>query len=153
MDHIIRIDRFIYSKDTTIGKLYVNNIFFCYTLEDTVRPYGIKVKKHTAIPDTKIGYNVGIHLSNKFGRNVLILHTESDKVTLKANGIEFGYVYFHGGNKHTDTEACGLVASAYHPEDMTIQGSMERALFDMISDWLEAGEKVTCYVNNLTYHD
>ena len=39
----IVVKRVEYSTTYTIGKLYINKVFQCWTLEDKVREHGIKI--------------------------------------------------------------------------------------------------------------
>lgn len=135
-----------YFDQTTIGDLSINNRHFCYTLEDTVRPKDIKVKGFTAIPANSRGYNISIRYSNKFKRNVLVLFTEDDNTTIIWNGVEFTYVYSHGGNKHEDTEGCILVA--YNVDGDTIFGTAELNLFEKVQTWIQNGDTVKWYIYN-----
>jgi hypothetical protein len=83
------------SDDTTIGKLYIENEFFCYTLEDKVRDK--KVYGETAIP---IGtYKVVITWSPRFKRQLPLL----------VDVPGFDGIRIHPGNTHKDTEGCILV--------------------------------------------
>jgi hypothetical protein len=85
-------------KDTyTIGKLYVDGVFFCHTLEDTVRPDGIKVYGETAIPDGI--YKVIITMSARFKR----------KLPLLLDVPMFEGIRIHPGNTAVDTHGCILV--------------------------------------------
>jgi len=90
--------RYEYTDKSTLGKLYINGRFYCYTLEDTVRGYGIKINKQTAIPAGI--YNLVLTYSNKFKRQMPLIE--------KVEG--FTGVRMHGGNDPEDTEACVLVA-------------------------------------------
>jgi len=136
-----------YTKDSTLGELYIGNKFFGYTLEDTARPFGVKVNHHTCIPQNLIeGYKVGIRYSPSFNRDMLILYTENDKETLSLEGISFKYIYFHGGNTAGDTDGCVLVAR--HKYENSIQGSLEGELFDIVSQWVKEGIEVRCIVKN-----
>ncbi len=54
--------RYVYSDNSTIGKLYINGEYFCDTLEDKTRD--IKVYGETAIPEGT--YKVIINMSNRF---------------------------------------------------------------------------------------
>lgn len=83
------------SKRSTIGKLYINNIFECYTLEDVERKE--KIKNETAIP--KGTYTVIITKSNRFKRDLPLL----------LNVLNFEGIRIHSGNTNHDTEGCILV--------------------------------------------
>ena len=98
-----------YYRNTTIGKIYIEGKQFCYTLEDAVRGYGIKVYKATAIPPSKSGYDVDIIHSPKFNKDMLCLHSPDYEHTIIKNGIKFDYVYAHGGNTDEDTSGCVLI--------------------------------------------
>lgn len=142
-------NRIEYYKQTTIGKLFIDGDMFCYTLEDTVRPYGIKVKKHTALPaNSNTGYKVGIHHSPSFKRDMLIIHTEDDGITLNYGGVLFTHTYAHGGNDHTNTEGCPLVA--YNRYGNKIQGTAESDLFNLVKGWIDEGYEVRWVINNVT---
>ena len=43
------IIRDTYTSKSTIGRLFIDGVEFCYTLEDIVRPKGIKVYGETAM--------------------------------------------------------------------------------------------------------
>lgn len=145
-DHLIRIKRDSYSARSTIGELDIDNEYFCETLEDTVRPKGIKVYKETAIP-SDVYMNVNIHYSLKFKRNVLILSTEDDGITVLYEGVKFQYIYLHGGNKHVDTLGCPMVAYTRVDKD-TIYGTAEADLFNKIAPLIRAGKVVKFVARN-----
>ena len=94
-------------RDTyTIGKLYVDGVYFCYTLEDKVRDInknGIfdngetKVQGKTAIPYGK--YEVVWAYSPRFKRYTPRL----------LNVKSFAGVLIHAGNSHEDTDGCILL--------------------------------------------
>ena len=84
-------------KDATIGELFVNGEFECYTLEDVVRPLGEKVDGKTAIPTGS--YKVVVNWSPRFQKNMPHI--------LDVPG--FLGVRIHAGNAAKDTEGCILV--------------------------------------------
>ncbi len=86
----------LYKTDTsTIGELFINGIFECFTLEDVERP--VKIKNETAIP--KGTYKVIINQSNRFKRLLPLL----------LNVPNFEGIRIHSGNSNHDTEGCILV--------------------------------------------
>ncbi|MDQ3185469.1 MAG: DUF5675 family protein [Pseudomonadota bacterium] len=91
----LRVERTGFSEGSTIGKLYVNDQFECYTLEDKVRP--VKIKGKTAIPAGR--YEVVINHSQRFNR----------LLPLFLNVPNFEGVRIHAGNTAADTEGCILV--------------------------------------------
>jgi len=91
------IKRLHRTENSTIGELFVDGKFECYTLEDKERE--IKIKGETAIP--KGTYNVTITQSNRFKRLLPLL----------ANVPNFEGVRIHSGNSNHDTEGCILVGT------------------------------------------
>jgi hypothetical protein len=96
-------------KETyTIGRLYINGVYACDTLEDKDRGLdndtmsiaeikAVKVPGETAIPTGK--YEVSITYSPRFKRMMPLL-----------SGVKgFDGVRIHSGNTHKDTEGCILV--------------------------------------------
>ena len=91
----IKIKRLHGTENSTIGELFVNGIWECYTLEDKER--AVKIKGETAIP--KGSYKVIINKSNRFKRDLPLL----------LNVPNFEGVRIHAGNTNHDTEGCVLV--------------------------------------------
>lgn len=91
------LKRLYRTEHSTIGELYVDGKFECYTLEDKERD--VKIKSETAIP--KGTYIVGITLSNRFKKLLPIL----------IDVPNFEGVRIHSGNTNHDTEGCILVGT------------------------------------------
>jgi len=114
--------RYKYYDDRTIGSLYIDDIFFGHTLEDTVRPFGIKVKKYTAIWEGK--YIIQLSLSQRFKR----IMPEVLNVPM------FTGIRIHGGNRPDDTEGCIIIAKNLLTENNKniVQGSLEEELTKLL---------------------
>jgi hypothetical protein len=91
----ILLKRLHKTENSTIGELYVDGKFECYTLEDKERE--VKIKSETAI--SKGVYKVIINKSNRFKRLLPLL----------LNVPNFEGVRIHSGNTNHDTEGCILV--------------------------------------------
>lgn len=98
----------VYFGDTfTIGQLYDESKFICYTLEDKVREVAgepvssWKVQNETAIP--KGVYPVIITMSTRF----------KTRLPLLMDVPGFSGVRIHTGNSSKDTEGCILVGSTW----------------------------------------
>lgn len=91
----LKLVRETFTEDSTIGKLYINDVFHCYTLEDKVRE--VKIQNITAIP--KGIYEVIISYSNRFKQMMPLL----------LNVPNFQGVRIHWGNYSKDTDGCILV--------------------------------------------
>lgn len=141
-----------YSDDgqTTVGLLYINNKFYCYTLEDTHRE--VKVPGQTRIPS---------------GSYVLDFRTEVTELTetyrtrypewftnhlhLK-NVPDFSSIYIHSGGDHTHTEGCILVSDSLSSKDkktfLTNSRNTFRTLYRYLSDHLKSGKKIQIHVRD-----
>lgn len=104
---VITVQRIAKKTGYTIGRLYVDDVYECDTLEPQFRGLTcdmsleeikkIKVKGKTAIPDGK--YAVTITYSPRFKKALPLL--------LGVKG--FDAIRIHSGNSATDTEGCILV--------------------------------------------
>jgi hypothetical protein len=85
-----------FTDEATIGELYLDGDFFCFSLEDRVRT-GPKVPGETAIPEGK--YQVLLTQSPKFKRVLpLLIHVPG-----------FDGIRIHPGNTADDSSGCLLV--------------------------------------------
>ena len=91
------VKREFFAETYTIGKLYVDGVYFCDTLENPVRPEGIKIPNETAIPYGT--YEVIVNFSPKFKRVLPRL----------LNVPMFDGILIHRGNSVKDTSGCILV--------------------------------------------
>lgn len=91
----LKVLRTTFTNRSTIGELYVDDAFECFTLEDMVRP--VKVPGMTAIPAGV--YVVSVSFSNRFRRLLPEVH----------NVPNYTGVRIHPGNTDADTEGCILV--------------------------------------------
>ena len=112
---------------STIGKLYVDEDFFCYTLEDRVRE-GEKVYGETAIPAGT--YEVIIDHSQRFGK----------KMPHILNVPGFEGIRIHVGNRPEDTNGCILVGKMCGPDFIGGSRTAYQEFFDMLEAGLEEGK-------------
>ncbi len=89
------LQRIAQTPEYTIGRLYIDEKFFCHTLEDPVREE--KIAGKTAIPEGI--YNVVVNHSPKFKRDLPLLLDVPD----------FEGIRIHRGNTAKDTSGCILV--------------------------------------------
>lgn len=94
----LKLERDELREDFTLGKLFVDNVFFCYVVEDKVRPE--KIKAVTAIPYGR--YKVIVNMSNRFKKLMPLL----------IDVPFFEGVRIHSGNTAKDTEGCLIVGMA-----------------------------------------
>lgn len=103
----IQVNRIARRDGYTIGRMSLNEIYFCDTLEDTDRGLNStmsvdkilakKIKAQTAIPTGK--YDVILTFSPRFKRVLPLL--------LNVPGYQ--YIRVHNGNRPDSTEGCLLV--------------------------------------------
>lgn len=91
------VKRTFKGADYTIGKLYLDGHYLCDTLEDTVRPAGVKIAGKTAIPTGT--YKCKKTWSPRFATVLPELF----------NVPGFTGIRIHKGNTAKDTEGCILV--------------------------------------------
>jgi len=105
----LRVDRTTSAKDHTNGRLYIDDVFECYTLEDEKRDE--KIKGETRIPE-------GIY--EVFFRKVGGFHQKTEKYygstwhigMLEVQNVpNFKYILIHCGNTDEDTAGCLLVGA------------------------------------------
>lgn len=112
--------RYGYYSDRTIGKLFLDDVFFSYTLEDKVRPDGIKIYGETAIPE-------GV-----YPITMEPFRGDTDKIYPHLHNVpNFTGVCLHGGNKPEDTMGCILVG--YQTDDNIIWDSAIKDLCQRIA--------------------
>lgn len=110
------------TSKSTPGKLFVNGKFECFTLEDVVRPAGVKVWGKTAIPPGT--YSVLLGDSPHFGRIMPRLQDVPN----------FEGILIHYGNTDADTDGCVLVGDVPTPDFL----GQSRVAFDRLFAKLQA---------------
>lgn len=121
----ITIKRLHKTDRSTIGELYIDGKFECYTLEDVERD--VKIPSETAIP--KGTYEVKITYSNRFKRLLPVL----------LNVPGFTGVRVHSGNTNHDTEGCVLVGMT-KGNDLV---SKSRLAFDRLFKKMQLAKSIT----------
>ena len=100
LNRFIPGNRFLVEQDATIGALYVDGVFHCYTLEDAIQPVGQpKVPGSTAIPTGT--YHVIVNLSPRLKKRMPRL----------LNVPGFDGILIHKGNDAGDTSGCILIGA------------------------------------------
>ncbi|OGV08712.1 MAG: hypothetical protein A2499_05085 [Stygiobacter sp. RIFOXYC12_FULL_38_8] len=115
MDLIIR--RFKSNNEATLGRLFINNVFECYTLEDQFQE--VKVKHETRIPDGI--YNVKIRTHGRWHESFKRKFPMSHKGMLEIADVPgFTDILIHTGNTDDDSSGCILVGVNVDEKDFTI---------------------------------
>jgi hypothetical protein len=128
----------------TESKLYINDIFECYTVEDTDRQleeHGCvaKVQNKTCIPRGE--YSITISKSERFSQL-----TGNPTFLIEVLNVNcFSGIRIHSGNSSKDTDGCIIVGSINISETDDWVGASKIAydkLHSKVKAALSAGEKV-----------
>jgi len=132
----LNLVRDILDEDFTLGKLYLGNLFLCYTVEDTVRDK--KIHGKTAIPHGT--YNIIITMSNRFKKKLPLL--------LDVPGFEG--IRIHAGNNASHTEGC--ILPGFQRTEIGVAQSRDAMehLQPMIQSALDRGNDVTITITEAT---
>ena len=98
----LKLQRTAQINNTVLGELFINDKFFCYTLEDKIRD--VKIKHETCISEGT--YKIILNYSQRF-KTILPLLLDVPN---------FEGVRIHPGNTIHDTSGCLLVGSAIKGE-------------------------------------
>jgi len=120
----IVLERIVKDKYYTIGKLYLENEYFCDTLEDAVREK-IIIRGETAIPHGT--YKIEFYQSKRFKCLMPYL----------LNVPDFEGIMIHNGNTVEDTKGCILVGK--HNSGSSISHSKDT--FEALYKALESAKR------------
>jgi hypothetical protein len=136
----LKLKRTDFTDKSTIGELYVNGKFFCYTIEDKDRNLNndmdikdiVRLKQYgiTAIPYGT--YKVELTMSNRFKRALPLLY--------KVKGYEG--VRLHRGNTAEDSLGCPILGMKKGVNAVYQSTIAENALVKLI-DELPMDEEIT----------
>lgn len=112
----------------TTGKLSADGVFFCYTMEPSIKPAGSA--KPYAIPAGT--YQVVVRFSPKRGYNVPGLEAVPG----------FSDIEMHVGNHPQDTDGCILVGEYLLPgqDFLTNSTTTFKSLMSLVESYCESGE-------------
>ena len=140
----LNVKRIARKDGYTIGRLFINNEYFCDTLEDTDRGLkdtmqvneilAKKVKAQTAIPTGK--YDVILTFSPRFKRVLPLL--------LNVPGYQ--YIRVHNGNRPDSTEGCLLVGENKIKGQIVNSRATLEKLMSVLLECEKKKEKVTIII-------
>lgn len=131
----IVVKRTNYLSDCTIGEMYVDGKYECFTLEDVVRDNGVKVSGATAIPTGS--YSLTVTFSNRFQKELPLL----------LNVPNFEGVRIHTGNTSLQTEGCILIGRQVESHSILESRLAFEHLFPKIKAALAKGDKITLTIS------
>jgi Family of unknown function (DUF5675) len=159
----IKVERYKKTKDYTLGKLYINGVLNCYTVEDEIR--AVKVKGETAIPEGT--YKLALRDSPKFSKTFKVMdkgftieQSNSGNSNLPDHKLiwvkdvpGFEYVLIHWGNTDKDTEGCLIVGSSIAifdgREGVASSKTAYGKIYPIIVKAISSGEEVTITYDNM----
>lgn len=96
---LILVKRFIHHPDSEIGRVFVNDEHFCYSIEDARRT--TKIPGETCIPEGT--YPLGTRWSPKFSPRY------NHEMIWVQDVPDYKYILIHTGNTVDDTEGCLII--------------------------------------------
>ncbi|MGB5941249.1 MAG: DUF5675 family protein [Leeuwenhoekiella sp.] len=139
----IKVNRTHHGTDHTIGILYIDGKYQCFTLEDEARIH--KVMGETRIPAGT--YDIAFRKEGSFNGRYLAKYGKNwHKGMLEVQNVpNFKYILIHCGNDDDDTAGCLLVGETNTDFRNYIGSSRAayRKIYPIIRDALLNGEKVT----------
>jgi len=142
----LRVERYKSTPNATLGKLFIDDKFECYTLEDEFR--AVKVRGETRIPagTYKLALRKEGGHNAKYAERFPDIHKGMIHVT---NVPNFQFILWHIGNTEKDTDGCLLVGEERDEEKMTISRSTVayRKMYPRVAEAIEAGDTFVTYVD------
>lgn len=126
----LHLERNECGRSFTIGSLSVDGTWECWTLEDQLRPRGVKVAAQTCIPSGR--YEVKLTFSNRFQRVLPLL----------LDVPMFEGIRIHPGNTVQDTEGCILVGTDRLGSSVWRSRDAFNALFSKMHEADRKGERI-----------
>ncbi|MDY6970972.1 MAG: DUF5675 family protein [Thermodesulfobacteriota bacterium] len=146
--HLMRISS---GRESTVGVLYINGVFACFTLEDTKRIK--KIHGETRIPDGL--YTLDLRNEGSLTRRYADRYGHIHRGMIWLRDVPgFEYIYIHTGNKRGHTEGCILVGDTLNNNQIGdgFVGASRQAyerIYPAIATAIESAEKVTLRISNL----
>lgn len=147
----LEVLRYSDNGESTLGLLFVNGVFHCYTLEDEKRTE--KVFGETRIPEGT--YKMELRKEGGHHTRYAAKYPQIHKGMLHILDVpNFQYILIHIGNNDDDTAGCLLVGNLPNNNQVVSHGSIGESakayvrLYSLVSNAIQNGEAVT-----ITYKD
>ncbi len=148
----LTVKRFADDGETTLGILYIDGVFECFTVEDQEQT-GDKVRGETRVPngtyDVKLRAEGGYHnkYTTKYGdmhKGMLCIYN-APNWKIETDTHDFQYILIHTGNHDDHTMGCLLVNDAVSGANFRGSSSVDayEDFYPKVAKVLEAGESVT----------
>lgn len=148
----LTLNRIYRGPSYTIGKLYIDNEYFCDTLEDTDRGLTdkmtlteiLKIKKpsETAIPSGT--YNITLDVvSPRFSTKAFYRQVCNGKLPRLLNVKGFDGVLIHSGNTEKDSSGCILVGQNKVKGKVINSQETFKKLYKILKDYWDKDKSIT----------
>ncbi len=141
----LRLDRYKSESDFTLGKLYINDVFECYTLEDEKRE--VKVMHETRIPAGT--YEIKLRLFGGHHERYKVKFPFHKGMLWLQDVPNFKDILIHIGNTDEDTSGCILVGKNVGDGRIVESTRAYKDMYLKVLAAFERDEKVTITVNDL----
>lgn len=101
----IRVDRDFSNKEATLSKIYLDDVFYCYGLEDQYQE--IKIQDETRIPAGT--YNIKLRNAGSMTKKYSARYSFHRGMLHIQDVPGFEYIYIHTGNNDNQSSGCLLV--------------------------------------------
>jgi hypothetical protein len=141
----LKVLRYSDNGESTLGLLFIDGEFECYTLEDEYRE--IKIKHETRVPDGT--YGIEYRTVGGFHERYKTRYGNLHKGMLHVQDVPgFEYILIHSGNNDDHTSGCLLVGNTANNnkiQDGFIGDSRTayKKLYRKVSRAIESGESIT----------
>ena len=145
--HLMRMST---GAESTVGSLYINGVFACFTLEDTKRIK--KIDGQTRIPDGR--YQIQLRTEGGLTKQYKARYGRMHKGMLWLQDVpDFQWVYIHTGNKRGHTEGCILVGDGLNNNQIgegpvSASRPAYQRIYPLITKAILAGEETTLRLSN-----
>lgn len=145
----IEVRRYCFGDDSTLSRIFVNEHFLCFGLEDERRT--VKVKGETCIPPGR--YKIELRTEGGMHQRYAERFSELHRGMLWLQDVpNFTYIYFHIGNRESHTDGCiltGTEATILASGEFEVLRSTDAylQLYRAVLDAMDAGEAVWVHVS------
>jgi hypothetical protein len=129
---ILTLKRYRFTKNETIGKLYIDNTFLCDTIEPPLQPN----QQHPKGCILEGYYEIKVTHSNKFNRPLPLLYRVPN----------FEGMRIHAGNNHNHTAGCILVGEIYLRDIPTLAQSKKFEQL-LVNNLIKAQQNEKIYIH------
>ena len=147
----LRLLRLTTSDESTLGALYIDHEFVCFTLEDSKRK--VKVAGETRIP---VGtYEITLRNEGRMTKRYANKWGSMHKGMLWLRNVpNFEWVYIHTGNKRGHTQGCILVGDSLNNNQIKdgfvgASGNAYKRIYPQIAHDIQSGKHVEITMLNM----